>query len=309
LQTPLTSSGFTIGVCAADSSPHLPSLLNFLLREDFGDSAPLRRLIVVASGCSNNILASARRISKSDARVLLIEEPSRKGKAEAINRILENSEGENLVFVNADAMPEPGSVRKLIEMAAEDETVGCVSACPVFEKKPGLLHDSLGLMWSAHNLLSLRLNHAGISNHSSDELLLVKRSFLSRLPTNLVNDGAYIGGLAKSRGLRVRFCEGAKVRIVVPGRVNELIAQRRRILFGHIQVWRKLGSPPQTMESLIIRRPLFSARFLVSVLAERPKSILTLLVVATTEIASTILAMVDWATSSDQHTVWRRFER
>jgi cellulose synthase/poly-beta-1,6-N-acetylglucosamine synthase-like glycosyltransferase len=265
--------------------------------------------VVVASGCAAEVLSAVKRIADSDARVLMISEPNRRGKVEAINRILDNSAGEHLVLVNSDAVPEQGSVRKLLAIAAEDDRVGCVSACPVFGQKAGLFQDSLGLMWSAHNLLSLHLNHAGISNHSSDELLLVRRSLLSRLPPKLVNDGAYLGGLIKSKGFKVRFCEDARVRIAVPARVDELVAQRRRILFGHVQVWKELGSPPHTMESLIFRRPLLILRLLVMLLARRPRSILALFVVATSEAASTILAMIDWAVSTDRHTVWKRFER
>jgi cellulose synthase/poly-beta-1,6-N-acetylglucosamine synthase-like glycosyltransferase len=300
--------GFSIGVCASDASPNLPSLVAFLLSEDYGDDF-LRRLVVVASGCDERIVARTRALADSDQRVLLIVEPERRGKAEAINRIVENSAGEYLVFVNSDALPEPGSVRKLISMAGEDNGIGCVSACPVFERGGGLFQDTLGLMWSAHNLVSLRLNHAGLSNHSSDELLLVRRAMVSKLPTKLVNDGAYLGGLATSRGYRVRFCEGAKVRIAVPSRVHELVGQRRRIIFGHIQVWKQLGSAPRTMESLLFTRPCLGIGLLVSLLSRRPKSAIALPVVATCELVSAFFAVFDWAFSSDRHFVWRRYEK
>ena len=46
-------------------------------------------------------------------------------------------------------------------------------------------------MWYFHNESSMVLNHAGVSNHSSDEMMLVRSSALEHLPDGLVNDGAY----------------------------------------------------------------------------------------------------------------------
>jgi cellulose synthase/poly-beta-1,6-N-acetylglucosamine synthase-like glycosyltransferase len=305
----ISTLGFSIGVCASDSSPNLPRLLKLLLDEDYGEGYTLQGVVVVASGCDHNTVSATRAVAESDSRVLLITEPERRGKAEAINRIVENSTGQCVVFVNSDAVPEAGSIRKLLSLAADDANAGCVSAHPVFDQGAGLFQSSLGLMWSAHNLVALHLNHAGLSNHSSDELLLVRRRLLSRLPPKLVNDGAYLGGLATSRGLRVRFCDDARVKISVPAKANELIGQRRRILFGHIQVWKRFGHPPRTMESLLFTRPLLSLRLLVALLARQPKSMIALPVVATSEIVSTLFAVVDWALSTERHTVWKRFER
>lgn len=299
-------AGFSIGVCASDSAPCLPSLVSFLIEESSGLTCELRRLTVVASGCEAATVSALRTGAGSDPRVAVLVEPERRGKAEAINRIVENSEGEYLVFVNADAVPEAGSIGKLLSLAAGSESVGCVSGSPAFEGSGGLFGDALGLMWSAHNLVSERLNHAGLSNHSSDELLLVRRSLMSRLPHSLVNDGAYIGGLATARGLRVLFCDDARVRISVPSRPHEMVRQRRRIIFGHIQVWKSLGTPPRTMESLLFTNPVLSLKLLVALLARRPRSILTLPVVAAAELVSGVFAVVDWAFSSDRHTVWRR---
>jgi cellulose synthase/poly-beta-1,6-N-acetylglucosamine synthase-like glycosyltransferase len=308
LENHSSASEFTIGVCASDSARALPHLLDFLLKEDYGEGFKLRELMVVASGCEASTVSAAQELAASDPRVTLITEPERRGKAEAINRIIGNSFGENLIFLNSDAMPEVGAIRKLLSVAAQDPTIGCVSACPVFDKGKGLLQDSLGLMWSAHNLVSLRLNHAGMSNHSSDELLLVRRRFLTQLPSKLVNDGAYIGGLATSRGFRVKFSEEARVRIALPATPGEMISQRRRIIFGHVQVWKRLGRPPRTMESLLFTSPLLSVRLLVALLARNLRLIIVLPIVATSEIASALLALTDWALSTDRHAVWRRFE-
>jgi len=263
---------------------------------------------VVASGCPEEALAPTRALAERIDKVALLVEDMRHGKAEAINRIIAEASGDFLVMLNADAFPLPGSIAKLLEVA-RDPMVGAVSAMPVFEEKGGLLRHSLSLMWSAHNSLSLSLNHAGVSNHACDELILVRRRLVSSLPSNLVNDGAYIGGLVRSKGYSVKFSTAAKVNIAVPSLLVDLVRQRRRIIYGHVQVWKKLGRPPRTVESLMFSDPITSLKTLVKVLAGRPRLVTALPVVLAGESISGLLGIVDALRSSEAHAVWKRNAR
>jgi len=261
--------------------------------------------VVVASGCPESILTPIRKLSESDSRIFLIEECKRHGKAEAINRILGSSLGEYLIMLNADAFPDPGSIRSLLALVTEPN-VGAVSAKPIFDEGDGLVRRSLTLMWSAHSLLSLELNHAGLSNHACDELMVVRKSLVTSLPTNVVNDGAYIGGLVRTRGFSVKFSEDAKVRITVPHTAIDLIRQRRRIIFGHVQVWKELGHAPRTLESMLLMDPLASFKTLVRVVSGRPRLIASIPLLLAGESISVLMGLFDAARSTDRHTVWRR---
>jgi cellulose synthase/poly-beta-1,6-N-acetylglucosamine synthase-like glycosyltransferase len=304
-QTHPPNGDFTIGICASDSAKRLPSLVSFLVDEDYGPSFTLRRIAIVASGCPESDLIPVKQSADSDPRISLITEPERRGKAEAINRIMEDSMGGYLVMLNADAFPTKGSIRGLLEIAS-GPNVGAVSAKPVFDEGNGLLGRALALMWSAHSLMSLKLNHAGISNHACDELIVVRSDMMSRLPANLVNDGAYIGGLARAKGLKVKFSTSAEVRISVPNQPMDLIRQRRRITFGHVQVWKKLGRPPKTIESMLFTNPLMSLRTIIGILSERPRLILAAPLVLVSESAAILMGVLDANRSTDRHTVWRR---
>ena len=304
-QTQTTARGFTIGICASDFAKRLPSLVSFLLEEDYGPDFTLRRMAIVASRCPESVLIPVKQEAESDPRITLVTEPDRRGKAEAINRIIENSLGRYLVMLNADAFPTKGSIRGLLEVASSPG-VGAVSAKPVFDEGNGLLGHALALMWSAHSLMSLRLNHAGMSNHACDELIVVRRNMMSRLPANLVNDGAYIGGLVRAQGLKVKFSTAAEVRISVPKQPMDLIRQRRRITFGHVQVWKKLGRPPRTIESMLFTNPLMSLRTIIGILTERPRLILAIPLVLVSESAAILMGILDANRSTDQHTIWRR---
>src|SRR5215472_8496956 len=158
------ATGFSIGICASDRASRLPELLRFLLSESYGSGFHLEKILVVASGCPESVLISVRDLAIQEDRISVVEEPRRRGKANAINRILANSSGKYLVMVNADAFPSDGSIRTLLQTVSGPK-VGAVSAQPVLETGTGLLQRCLLLMWSSHSLMSLRLNHAGISNH------------------------------------------------------------------------------------------------------------------------------------------------
>ena len=304
-QIQVTRPAFTIGICASGPSRDLPSLISFLLGEDFGGTHVLRRIVVVASECPKPITDKVASLADSEPRILLITEPERRGKAEAINRIMRNSVGELLVMQNGDAYPQRGAVRGLLSMAC-DPMVGAVSATPILEEGDGLLRRSLDVMWTAHSSLSLQLNHAGICNHACDELMVFRRDLVREFPEDTINDGAFIGGMVQARGRLVKFSPTSRVRIEVPLTPIELVRQRRRITFGHFQVWKRLGKPPKTMESLMFAKPLSSLRTFVRTVSSAPVRILVIPVLLAIEVISITLGVSDVVLSTERHRVWRR---
>jgi cellulose synthase/poly-beta-1,6-N-acetylglucosamine synthase-like glycosyltransferase len=299
------TSTYSVGICASDSSPELARLVRAVLSEEPRGSR-LTKLILVASGCPESTLAPVRQLAEADSRLTLIVEPSRTGKVSAVNRIISASQGDFLVLTNSDATPLRGSIPALIEAIESDRRIGSISALPVFKKESGLTGEILWLVWSSHNISSLKLNHARLSNHNSDELMVVRRCLMSHLPADVVNDGAYIGGLLHKKGYMVNISESARVEIDVPEDVRGLIRQRRRIIYGHVQVWKRLGSPPRTVESLLLTRPGTALDVLRSAMRLRPKSLLVLPVAAVIEMMAFLLSVVDRLTPGSKHVVWRR---
>ncbi len=303
----LPPSGFSIGICATGRAEGTPRLVEEMLAESPPEGLHLRKLIVVASDCSEPILSQLRDIREKDARVLLVSEESRRGKADAINKILGLAEGGLVVLVNSDARPDAGAVHSLVSVLASDPHVGAVSAMPVMQPRSGLTSTLAALMWATHNECSLTLNHMNLSNHSCDELVGFRSKAVARLPEGLVNDGAFLAAAARRRGYSVKFCTTARVGIETPHRVSDLISQRRRILFGHAQVWQKMGSPPKTVESLLFFSPSIGLKLLVRTVSRRPRFILALPVAILSELAASVLAVWDGIRSTRRHVVWRRF--
>lgn len=297
---------FSVGICVSDSASNLGRLMSVIEGESFPEGHSLEKVIIVASGCDTATLAFLRNLSDSDRRVALIEEPRRYGKAAAINKILDSYVGDFLVLVNGDALPATGAIGKLLLSISGSHRVGMVAARPIFESGGGSFSDVLELMWTAHSDCSRQLNHQGISNQCSDELMVARAEAIHMLPQGVVNDGAYLAGTAYSHGYSIKFCSEAVVQIDVPKSFIALIHQRRRIIFGHLQVWKLVGKPPRTVETLLLTSPLTSLKVMIRILGSIPRLILALPLAAVIEMVSIPAAIFDSLISTRKHAVWQR---
>ena len=302
------STQFSIGICAAGSAPSLPLIIEEIKAEKTPTQFVLCRIIVVASACREQNLFVVKEAAKDDKRIVLVEENERRGKADAINKIIDHCEGDFVVFVHSDAFPESGSISILLESLANNDSAGVASARPFLEPKKGLTSKLEQLMWLVHNESSLMFNHIGISNHSNDEMMIVRTSLIRRLPFGLVNDGAYLAANAKASGYSIKFCKDARVKISAPSRIIDSIGQRRRIIFGHFQIRQLLGKCPSTIESMLLFSPYRSLKILVKTLARNPRLVTVLPVAILNEALSLLGALVDTARSTQRHRVWKRYE-
>jgi cellulose synthase/poly-beta-1,6-N-acetylglucosamine synthase-like glycosyltransferase len=298
---------FTIGICASDSASNLSSLIDLVENESLPAGFFLRRIVLVASGCWKGALDYIKKVARRDNRILIIEEQQRHGKADAVNKIFERRLGDYMIFINSDALPDRGSIGRLLEAASSSESIGITAASPYFKSRNNIFSKLEEFKWSIHNETSLLLNHMNISNHSNDEMMLVKCNLLRPLPGGLVNDGAYIASTVKRIGYSINFCESAKVRIDVPSKFTDIIRQRRRIIFGHLQVWKLVGKSPITVESMFLFAPRVSLKILSRSLRKDhfPLSVLPLAIVS--ETISILLGMLDFSLSTNKHKVWQRF--
>jgi cellulose synthase/poly-beta-1,6-N-acetylglucosamine synthase-like glycosyltransferase len=298
---------FTVGIAATGHPPTLKRLLETVLSEPVGFG--LRKVVLVASECAEETLRTARTIAAREKRMKLIEHEKRTGKADALNEIFRETEGDFLVYVNADALIVASSIPALLRSIEEDAGAGFISGRPRFERDGGIISDVLDVMWTSHNLLSSDPDQRSQSNHGTDELMVIRSELLPALPHDVVNDGAYIAGRIREMGFRVGYEPKAVVQIDVPRRMIDLIRQRRRILFGHIQVKRLVGKAPRTVETMMFFSPAHGARIVIRMLAIRPSRVLVLPIAALGELMAVSGALWDTLVSSAANAVWKRYEQ
>jgi hypothetical protein len=288
---------FSIGICATGDPPTLVELIDTIERERFPAGFSLAKIIIVASACAPRTLNHLERM----------QEDRRCGKAAAINRIIRENTADYLALVNADALPSAGAISRLLRSINRDEGTGMVSGVPVIAPRTGTASRILQLMWGTHNTCSQDLNLTTLSNHGTDELMVVRADALVELPDGLVNDGAYIAGRLRVSGFRVTSLEGATVRVDVPSRPIEIIRQRRRILYGHMQVWNLVGRVHATAESLMLFNPERGFGAVVRTVAKRPGLLLALPFAAVCEFISFVGAILDSSGGEQRHAVWERY--
>ena len=302
----LLGAEFSIGICAADHASNLKELLTIVETEPYPEGLVLNEVVIVASGLDIQVLEFVRAFTDSHEGFVLIEEPIRQGKAEAINRIIDSYTGQFLVLVNSDAHPERGAISKLLTTISNDRHVGMVSASPLVGDGAGVTGAVLQLMWGVHNECLLTLNEGDKNNHCCDELIIIRSEALRKLPKDTVNDGAFLAGAAYRAGYSIRFCGEARVRIDVPGRFCDLLAQRRRILYGHLQILRSMGKSPRTTESMLFNTPQLSFSILLRTIAKNPRLGLALPIAVIGEVFAIALAISDNLTATRKHVPWAR---
>jgi cellulose synthase/poly-beta-1,6-N-acetylglucosamine synthase-like glycosyltransferase len=220
-----------IGICAYNEESNIRLLLQNLISEQ---GLPENyRILVVCSGCTDKTPAVVEEYEKKDARIRKIVEKSRLGKANALNKLFRAAKesADILVLVNADALPERGSITKLASKLAIDNT-GAVFAQPVPSKTfRGICYGIVNVIWRLHHMISLHQRPK-----LSGELCAIRTSCLQEIPEKIATDEPFIELSILNQGYSVLYAPEARVYIRCPTNTSDLLKQRTRIWLGHMQL-------------------------------------------------------------------------
>ncbi len=296
----------TVGMCAHNEERRIAAALASVLSQRLTDRFLLSEVLVVASGCTDGTERIVEAIEHQDARVRLIVQAGREGKASALNEILHQARGELVAIANADAMLEQGALEDLLTPFAEGPSPSLACGAPTPNTSAGgivnLVED---LQWRIHNRTLETQSRLHLPNHCCDEFVAMRRGLIDSLPSDIVNDGAFLGTWASLRGMSVLFRPNAQVRVDVPRNLRGLLTQRHRILRGHRQVREVLGRWPNTLEGLFVKNPAVAARILILEALRTRRSLLTfMLVMLPLEALSGVLATCDRLRSLRYEPAW-----
>ncbi len=299
---------FTVGICATDDSCNVERLMERVSLELLPLHCRISDMVVVVSGSTDGTDSIVDSFSSGLNKTVILEE-KRKGKSEAVNRILNCMKGEHLIMVNGDALPQPGAISCMMQRLLEGgSAVVCALPVPAESDCPVLVRHICEFLWKLHNRTMEILQENGERIHLSDEMIGLNQEALTPLPEGTVNDGAYVAARAQQYGQKVSFCSEARVNVSVPSDLHGLYLQRRRILYGHMLVREMAGSAPGTVEFKLIEKPLLSFRILLSTLKEYPAGAALLPVILAVELRALSAALRDRMRKKDIHTIWQRTE-
>jgi len=224
-----------VGICAYNEEHNIGKLLqNLLTKQNLSANS---KILVICSGCTDRTPQVAREFSNEDARIKLVIENTRKGKANALNKIFTKAkESTDILFlVNADALPGHGSMQKLIFQLKEKR--GAVFARPVpLNQIRGISNRVVHIVWELHHNISFYKKPK-----LSAELCAIRSECLENIPENIATDEPYIELFIRKQGYEVSYVPEAVVHIRCPTSMLDLLKQRIRIWTGHLQIQKRTG--------------------------------------------------------------------
>jgi biofilm PGA synthesis N-glycosyltransferase PgaC len=278
-----------MGVMAHDEEANIGRLLEAVLSQRMTTTL-LTEVIVIVSGCTDRTEEIVRTWAARDERVRLVVQPTREGKAAAVNLFLSLAREQVLVLCSADLIPAPETIEQVVSPFAEQD-LGMTTCRPVPVDDPGkFLGFAAHLLWDLHHRMNLVAFKAG-------ELIAFRKVF-RRIPFTTSVDEASIEPVIRGQGYRLRYVGSAIVHNKGPETVEEFLAQRRRIYAGHLALRHEVGYRVSTLGAFKI------LRLVLSQLDWRPRPFFWTWGVAALEAYGRLLGRRDYRSGRD-HAIWQ----
>src|SRR5918912_3802864 len=107
----------SVGIMAYNEAANIATAIETILQQRL-TGGHVAELIVVASGCMDATVPLVTAIARDDARVRLLVQERREGKAAAINLFLDAARAPLLLLVSADVMVKEGTLEALLQHIA-----------------------------------------------------------------------------------------------------------------------------------------------------------------------------------------------
>ena len=197
-------------------------------------------IIVVASGCTDRTEEVVCRAADRDGRIRLISQPTREGKASAMNLFLRDAACDVLILSSADLLPSEDAIERLGSPFADPE-IGMTACRPMPVNDPAtFMGFAAHLLWELHH----QMNVSG--GFKAGEMIAFRKVF-ARIPPHTAVDEASVEPLIRGQGYAVQYVPEAVVYNKGPETVDDFLRQRRRIYAGHLEMQDHLGYAVSTM--------------------------------------------------------------
>src|SRR2546421_607338 len=140
----------SVGIMAYNEAANVATAIQTILHQHLM-VGHVAELIVVASGCTDATPPRVAALARDEARVRLLVQERRDGKASAINLFLGAARAPLLLLVGADVLVKEGTIAALLRHF-EDPRVGMVGGQPLPVNDAGtFLGHTVHLLWRVHD--------------------------------------------------------------------------------------------------------------------------------------------------------------
>ena len=235
----------SIVVPTHNDEANIGPLLTRLLEED-----GVGEVLVVASECADGTVAAVLEVAASAGdRIRLYVEPSRSGKAAAVNFGVGETTLPIVVVVSGDVLIEPGAIEFLAEALCRPG-VGLAGGRPVPVNDPDApVGHAVHLLWRLHHRLALHQPKLG-------EMIALRSDAVVALPPTSVDEACF-QALLEPAGWVSAYVPEAVVRNRGPGSVADFVKQRRQVHAGHLWLRRRQRYTVPSLHPRLLLRELW----------------------------------------------------
>jgi len=218
----------SIVIAAHNEARHIEEKLRTLLAQDY--QAHSLQIILASDGSTDDTVACARKVI--DPRITVLDLP-RQGKAAALNTGVAHSNGEILVFTDADNQWFPDTLGHLLAPLGDPEVGACAGHMEIPVPGRGL---SLGDSLYRHYEGWLRRveSRTDCMVSADGALLALRRALFQPIPAQ-VNDDFFLSTCAPAAGKSIVYVPRARVTDQGVDEADKQFRRRQRVTVGGLQ--------------------------------------------------------------------------
>jgi biofilm PGA synthesis N-glycosyltransferase PgaC len=185
-----------------------------------------------------------RELMKKNKKIKLIKERKREGQPAAYNKIMKAAKGRIIIFTDADAVLEKGSINKIIN-TFKDKNVGAAGGRPKpLNKRGNMFGFWAHFLFEMAHKLRMDLAKRGEFYYITGPLCAIRKGIINRMPKNAMATDIVLGYLIKRKGYKVVYVPSAVVYQKAPTTFKDYFAQKIRTMAGFYQFKKMFNVKP-----------------------------------------------------------------
>jgi len=219
----------SVGIMVYNEVDNLDVLLEAITNQVL-DGWTIEEIIFVSSGSTDSSDERILSAAQQNHKIKLFKQEQRLGKCSAINLFLKEVKSKICILINADSLPAKDSFQILLSSLGE--RVGLVGARPVpVNADADLIGFFIGYLWQIHHRIACMKPKIG-------EMFAFRKEIVTSLPENCAVDEAMMEVLCMRSNYRIVYDSRAIIYIKGAHDIKGCLAQRRRIAYGHIWLYK-----------------------------------------------------------------------